>query len=329
MSTTLTSIAELSNVFSIIIVFAVFIVMVIFIIRLRSDDFRMSNTSVTFFQQMPVQQTQMIQILNPFILKLTKTEFTSAHTYDVTVSISSQCPFILHMMWGVTITAFHLQLTKTWDKMKEQILSKTFISSGTVHQESMHFDSACTAQEVCFSSPSSYQSSQLGISPRTKYPLIIILLRNEDQTDIHELGAMINIIHIRDEQFTLPSYVMVQYLKMADGQVTTLKPLYVVSNDEGNADAANETVAERQSPDTLCVVCQTEVVTRALLPCRHVCTCQGCFSRLDKCPMCRSRIESYFCTRDETVSPLNTDVNDAERPGGWRLWREWMTQLLN
>ena len=43
----------------------------------------------------------------------------------------------------------------------------------------------------------------------------------------------------------------------------------------------------------LCVVCQDDTKSVLLLPCRHLCVCRTCSRRpeLDKCPMCRSRIE--------------------------------------
>ncbi|KAH9507248.1 hypothetical protein Btru_056714 [Bulinus truncatus] len=43
-----------------------------------------------------------------------------------------------------------------------------------------------------------------------------------------------------------------------------------------------------------CVVCQTKPVSCALLPCRHACVCISCFKLLDRCPMCRGALDSYF-----------------------------------
>ncbi|XP_059143122.1 cell growth regulator with RING finger domain protein 1-like [Physella acuta] len=62
------------------------------------------------------------------------------------------------------------------------------------------------------------------------------------------------------------------------------------------------TTGEHTHPE--CVVCQTRPVMCALLPCRHACVCLGCFKLLDKCPMCRSVLQSYFlldeCEEDES-----------------------------
>lgn len=84
------------------------------------------------------------------------------------------------------------------------------------------------------------------------------------------------------------------------------------------------------SPQTeqLCVVCHYFPLSRALLPCRHTCICAVCFceyplqsdcassnklhspfppftAKLERCPMCRSPITSYFCIRSEEYLPAN------------------------
>jgi hypothetical protein len=52
--------------------------------------------------------------------------------------------------------------------------------------------------------------------------------------------------------------------------------------------------------DVFCSVCQSLPVSRAIIPCRHVCLCARCFSKVDSCPICRGIISCYFKTRDES-----------------------------
>ncbi|GMH51842.1 hypothetical protein TrRE_jg3558 [Triparma retinervis] len=42
----------------------------------------------------------------------------------------------------------------------------------------------------------------------------------------------------------------------------------------------------------MCVVCQTEVKSVLLMPCRHMCLCKDCSrnNAMDKCPLCRVKI---------------------------------------
>uniref|UniRef100_A0A7S0F4Y5 RING-type domain-containing protein n=1 Tax=Hanusia phi TaxID=3032 RepID=A0A7S0F4Y5_9CRYP len=43
-----------------------------------------------------------------------------------------------------------------------------------------------------------------------------------------------------------------------------------------------------------CVICLSEPKDTTLLPCRHLCVCHSCFSRLELCPVCRSPFTAYL-----------------------------------
>jgi len=43
-----------------------------------------------------------------------------------------------------------------------------------------------------------------------------------------------------------------------------------------------------------CVVCLCEPKAATILPCRHFCVCFSCMLKLDKCPVCRTKIKSYM-----------------------------------
>lgn len=64
--------------------------------------------------------------------------------------------------------------------------------------------------------------------------------------------------------------------------------------------------AEKDS--TECVVCQNNAVTIAILPCRHTCVCDNCLEQLEKCPMCRGYIFSYF-----RISRRNSSQHSSRR----------------
>lgn len=54
--------------------------------------------------------------------------------------------------------------------------------------------------------------------------------------------------------------------------------------------------------DDECIVCCAEPKSTVLLPCRHLCCCATCLGRMDKCPICRSPVDSYV-----TCSALGAD----------------------
>ena len=69
--------------------------------------------------------------------------------------------------------------------------------------------------------------------------------------------------------------------------------------------------------------------------CRHTCICASCFGKLDRCPMCRSPIKSYFCIRGEEYMPPEKEVNPCKHrrathgPSHWlHDWNDRLTDFL-
>ena len=114
------------------------------------------------------------------------------------------------------------------------------------------------------------------------------------------------------------------------------QPLYVASAPEddnpspptsshpGDTSPTNETF---QAPATgACIVCQTNPINRVVMPCRHACVCDYCFTKLSQCPMCRAAISTYFTLNGNIGAPNNEDNDDAELPNeGW--WSKLNSKL--
>ena len=86
-------------------------------------------------------------------------------------------------------------------------------------------------------------------------------------------------------------------------------------------DTENE-VIEEDSMAEACVVCQTNAVSCALLPCRHLCICGYCCDKLRQCPVCRAHISAYFYTRQDNWSETRTNgtssnQNDEQSQTSW------------
>lgn len=168
-----------------------------------------------------------------------------------------------------------------------------------------------------------------------------------------------NVVHIKDSVCTLPTSILAQYLKQANGQLSSLKVIffnrkllynfrriYLLDNENFNSDVRafrlqqlylatgnslsyddNETPKERLFMENnlvceqqLCVVCQCFPLSRALLPCRHTCICASCFTKLENCPMCRSPIKSYFCVRGEEYLPEGNEKSAPSKPERFSQW---------
>lgn len=66
---------------------------------------------------------------------------------------------------------------------------------------------------------------------------------------------------------------------------------------------------------------------------RHTCICASCFDKLDRCPMCRGPIKSYFCIRGEEYMPMEHDAKNHHTAHGaiynWLdSWNDRLTDFL-
>lgn len=337
LTTMLISIVEVSNVFAVLIVFLVFCVMVIFILRLHNADQRM--TSVTFMPHFQIHQQPMIKICNPFVLSLKTFNGDNLSLSSVICNVSSQVPWMLQTFWGVSIADLHPTLSFPSFTMRMLIINKEFLSNVCLQQGCLQYYSECRDKEVCISPTSAISPEDLGVSPRSKYPLVVVMLRQDgtiEENGEHEVEAMVSVIHIHDHLCQMQSCILVQYLKMTNGQLSTLKPLYVTSDE----DQCDGTVEENSTESMLnaehsdnkneaaCVICRSAPVTRVLLPCRHTCTCAKCFPHLDKCPMCRCPISSYFCISNEDTSQYSeVNSSDQQALNMWQRIEQWNDSL--
>lgn len=146
----------------------------------------------------------------------------------------------------------------------------------------------------------------LGQSPRACYPLVVILARDlaneaDGEQAADDVVFMINVIHVKDKVCPLDTNVITRLLKKRNGLTINLQTLYT-PNEFDDETSPNNTA--------ICVICQEEMVSIALLPCRHTCTCLECFTKITLCPLCRSYIRSYFVLKIEENPNNQTDQNN-------------------
>lgn len=170
--------------------------------------------------------------------------------------------------------------------------------------------------------------------------------------DFPKIVAMFSVLHVQDSICSGETQVLYQYLKTSHDQVVCLQPLFVPqTEDEGqqqtemtsatsqystqintnngepmpeaqnvreNSDERNN-ITQRNNDNSSeektseCVVCQNNEVTIAILPCRHTCICDLCLEQLDKCPMCRGYIMSYFKVGQSSDIPSHHDRDNQGR----------------
>ncbi|XP_065167562.1 cell growth regulator with RING finger domain protein 1-like isoform X2 [Atheta coriaria] len=331
---------DLSNIVSAIVVLICFFGMILFItrnmmvLRVHGDDLVFHGPLHQVSPRIP--QMNMMKVHIPFTFKLLE---TSKSTYsEIQYSVSSQVKYSVQVFWGVNIKELHVFLWRPWSALREMALNGTLLKGhyqqpGLTLQKLVHTD-----ETVKLSLPAPLD---LGTPPRLCYPLVIFLMRVEPEGELHpdETVALINVVHIKDSVCTLPTSILAQYLKQANGQLSCLKQLYLATGNPGGYDDDAHiplTLAEpvgggglgqamvcpsgdesgggmwNTSGEQLCVVCQFFPLSRALLPCRHTCICASCFDKLERCPMCRGPIRSYFCIRSEEYMPMQSSKTVPE-----------------
>ncbi|XP_068229025.1 cell growth regulator with RING finger domain protein 1-like [Palaemon carinicauda] len=317
--------AEISTLFSALGVIVCLICMVVFISRVNGEEF--FGTSVVHVAQPPVAQVSVQKVAVPFSLELHRPE--EIKFSDVQLKIKSDVTYTFRSYWGVMQDHLHSLMGSPWSSFYLDLIEDCQLSAEIINDAERCDDSSKTFKYKTLSHDES-ASLNLGTSPRKKYPLVVCMVREDspplEEVDPSNVGALITIIHIKDTDCQVPTCILHQYLKQYSGQLTRLQALYTQSNQsssneettqdvnddtKGNSDV--DKVDSEDSDDNdipieeACVVCQTNRITRALLPCRHVCVCRSCCSRLETCPMCRTRFEAYFL-----VSPEDEEPDDQE-----------------
>ncbi|XP_054258309.1 cell growth regulator with RING finger domain protein 1-like isoform X2 [Macrosteles quadrilineatus] len=327
MTAMLVSVAELSNILSVLAVLICFCGMVLFIMRnmtvfwLHGEEL-MFGGSVHHVQPR-IPQMKMMKVHIPFTFKLQETSKSSYK--DLQYSVSSQVPYTLQAFWGVSIRELHLFLWRPWSAIEAAARQDCLLKGHYQRLGTCIWDGAHGERQQTMTLPT--PPLELGTPPRLCYPLVIFLIRNNPGT-LHpdETVALINVIHIKDSVCTLPTSILAQYLKQANGQLSCLKQLYLATgNPQSYEDDDRPVVVGEQ----LCVVCQYFPLSRALLPCRHTCVCASCFAKLQSCPMCRSPINSYFCIRSEEYLPATEDLHSPSKPEPLSQWlQDRLTDFL-
>lgn len=160
-------------------------------------------------------------------------------------------------------------------------------------------------RELILKPVQAFDERDLGEQNRTKFPLVVMCLINEDDLDCElndtDTVGLFAVIHIKDNACPMDTSFVFKLTKIANGQVLNVTNLYTRSESEGEQAA--------------CSVCLSNPVEIGLLPCRHFCVCEVCFYKLPnvkRCPICRSYVVKFF--RHKTVKNSQGKEEQVEEP---------------
>ncbi|XP_073434040.1 cell growth regulator with RING finger domain protein 1 [Dendrobates tinctorius] len=280
-------------------------------IILRNSEERTSNTFMC--------KKQMKEVRNPFGLEIVNPDTA---TIEKGVTLRPNCleTCILSCFWGCSVKKVQEALQKhvyccqiqTPGVLEDALYSEYFYKEQHVVQKQRK-------EEILIQLAEDNKIEDFGPVPRTRYPLVVLLTMSDvDDRDLYPIVAMLTIIHVPDRSYRMPCRIMYQYLLTAQGQFYDLKQLYMSVSDhtaetaEAGAEdfsrdkelleklgISEEEMQENNAKD--CVVCQNDSVNWVLLPCRHVCLCDGCLLRFQHCPICRQFVQETFPLRSETA----------------------------
>uniref|UniRef100_A0A915PR40 RING-type E3 ubiquitin transferase n=1 Tax=Setaria digitata TaxID=48799 RepID=A0A915PR40_9BILA len=126
-----------------------------------------------------------------------------------------------------------------------------------------------------------YDLSSMHYESGSYFP-VVIEIRAVDCGIEQMQSTMASIEHATDQCATFVVKALKQKL-VADGVVYLLQEIYGIENKEH--DLGDENGSE-------CIICMSDIRDTVILPCRHLCICNGCAEtlryKLNNCPICRS-----------------------------------------
>lgn len=142
------------------------------------------------------------------------------------------------------------------------------------------------------------------VSPVRYFCVAMVSIKDSDQIEYTVFDANI-------ENFdSLPEYT--NSVKIKTQYILDLEEV-VLSEYEGVFGCDSLDVNVEEGPE--CVACYVNPRGVMLLPCRHLCVCEECLPKIDKCPLCRKpMVENVrWKTQSFWVSQKSISVEDEER----------------
>lgn len=345
--------SSISTMFPLVAFISVIAVILILFVKVtfNLEVIRQQSSMPTINATVEIPRITMTKVLIPFTISLDHRESDGT----VKFSVSSNVKYTLQAFFNVSIREMHLSLSlRSWEEIKESVnvRNEYIIDQAFCKQLALDLRNQNPHEErtITIKAP---EEMNLGRAPRLAYPLVIFLIRADSENEsADETVLLMNVIHLQDSLCPLPTSILAQYLKQASGQLSCLKQLYLSAIDSdgeysysktnmGSLSLAEPCTSElnsmpilcsdtmmQENSDQLCVVCRYYPLSRALLPCRHTVLCAICFSKLDRCPICRSTITSYFCIRSEDY--LGSASTAVQEPKNKSLnWIDAVNDFIN
>jgi hypothetical protein len=95
---------------------------------------------------------------------------------------------------------------------------------------------------------------------------------------------------------------VVQQKILVDGTIYELQEIYGIEERSAATEEHSAGPSAGNESDECCIICMTDPRDTTVLPCRHLCLCVDCAQllrvRSDRCPICRSPVDSLLHIRN-------------------------------
>uniref|UniRef100_A0A183C7Y7 RING-type E3 ubiquitin transferase n=1 Tax=Globodera pallida TaxID=36090 RepID=A0A183C7Y7_GLOPA len=157
------------------------------------------------------------------------------------------------------------------------------------------------------------------------FPVVIEIRSVSDQYPEQVQVTLCSIERSNDQSAVLILKPLKQKL-ITDGVVFLLQEIFGIENKE-NAETAPPPLADENGAE--CIICMANSRDTMILPCRHLCICNGCAEtlryKLNNCPICRSPFKALLKVKAMRNSLIGQGVGSDGSMTTTRIRREPMT----
>jgi len=223
--------------------------------------------------------TRLVERSNPFIISLRNPQEADLSCgFEFEIRTKQDCE--VYMLWGVhTNLLARITMGEGFFTSSYSTLEDMFIEQSMYHEGPIRLEKGTEGHRLFAQARGGFT---LGPPPRHRVPLVFLTkLPDRDYSELEldekDIVSLVTVVHIKDDHCVEMTSKLNEVLRLRNGNWIPLHKFYSTSTDTDQG---------------LCAVCQSESVTRILLPCRHACLCDVCLTQLSSCPVCRSGVSS-------------------------------------
>uniref|UniRef100_A0A1I7ZEF3 RING-type E3 ubiquitin transferase n=1 Tax=Steinernema glaseri TaxID=37863 RepID=A0A1I7ZEF3_9BILA len=155
--------------------------------------------------------------------------------------------------------------------------------------------------------PENYDISMLHYESGQVFPVVIEVRTAEYGMPEQVQTTLATVEQSTDHSHTLMLKPLKQKL-IVDGVTYLLQEIFGIENKDYDSSAVDENGSE-------CIICMSDVRDTVILPCRHLCICNGCAEtlryKLNNCPICRSPFRALLQLKTMRVVTLASVSDDS------------------